>query len=171
MIIGITGKSGSGKSTYAKKLAKENGFYVINFDEMAHRVMNLTKVENKLVDIFGEEVVNESKYDRTYLGDLIFTNRHLYEELSNVVWEAMQVEIDYDLLINPNVILDWILLPHSHYWKLCDKKILVTADDEQRKKKVLYRDNISKEYLEKRESMSISYDGFEFDEIIKNEYK
>lgn len=171
MIIGITGKSGVGKSTYANKLAKENGFEVISFDEMSHRVMNLTKVQEKLIEIFGEEVIKDSVVDRKYLGDLIFTNRHLYKEMSDIVWKEMKVEIDYDLLTNKNVILDWILLPHSHYWNMCDKKILIVADEEQRKEKVMIRDNISKEYLEKRDSASISYDDIKFDEVIVNEYK
>lgn len=171
MIIGITGKSGVGKSTYANKLAKENGFEVISFDEMSHRVMNLTKVQEKLIEIIGEEVIKDSVVDRKYLGDLIFTNRHLYKEMSDIVWKEMKVEIDYDLLTNKNVILDWILLPHSHYWNMCDKKILIVADEEQRKEKVMIRDNISKEYLEKRDSASISYDDIEFDEVIMNEYK
>ena len=49
---------------------------------------------------------------------------------------------------------------------MCDKKILITAKEEQRKEMVMKRDNISKEYLEKRDSASISYDDFVFDEII-----
>lgn len=173
MIIGITGKSGVGKSTYARKIAKENGFHIINFDEMSHRVMLLSNVEQKLIEIFGEETIKKWHYgiiDRKYLGDLIFSNRHLYKEMSDIVWKEMKVEIDYDLLMHENVILDWILLPHSHYWKMCDKKILITADEEQRKKMVMKRDNISKEYLEKRDSASICYDDFVFDEIINNKY-
>lgn len=171
MIIGITGKSGVGKSTYAYKLSKENGFKVISFDEICHRVMNLTKVKNKLVEVFGEEAIKEGIVNRKYLGDLIFTNRHLYKEMSNIVWEEMKAEIDYDLLNNKDVILEWILLPHSHYWAMCNKKILIVADEEQRKEKVMLRDNISKEYLDKRDSASISYDNVKFDEIIYNKYK
>ena len=171
MIIGITGKSGVGKSTYAYKLSKENGFKVISFDEISHRVMNLTKVKNKLVGVFGEEAIKEGIVNRKYLGDLIFTNRHLYKEMSDIVWEEMKAEIDYDLLNNKDVILEWILLPHSHYWAMCNKKILIVADEEQRKEKVMLRDNISKEYLDKRDSASISYDNVKFDEIIYNKYK
>ena len=172
MIIGITGKSGVGKSTYDRKLAKETGYWLISFDEMSHRVMNLSHVENKLIEIFGEDLVNQSKLgDRTGIGDLIFTNRHLYKEMSSIVWEAMKNEIDYDILTHENIILDWILLPHSHYWKLCDKKILITVDENKRIERVLKRDNISREYLEKRDAKSISYDEYmsDIDEVIVND--
>lgn len=171
MIIGVTGKSGVGKSTYADRITKENGFHVIHVDEVSHRVMEFSNVKQKLVDTFGEEVIKNGLINRKYLGDLIFTNRHSYKEMNNIVWQEMKNEIDYELSSHKNVILDWILLPHSHYWKMCDKKILVVADEEQRKEKVMIRDNISKEYLEKRDYASISYDDVEFDEVIINEYK
>ena len=167
MIIGITGKSGVGKSTYARKLAEENGFYVVHMDQISHRILNLPTYKAKLRDMFGDEIVGES-VDRKRLGDLIFTNRHLYKELSRIIWQEMKSQIDYILSKHENVILDWILLPHTHYWEMCDKKILVVADEDERKCRAMARDNISAEYLNKRDSAGISYDGFEFDEIIEN---
>jgi dephospho-CoA kinase len=170
MIIGITGKSGVGKTTYADKIAKENGFRVVHIDKISHGIMNLAAIKARLIDMFGDEVVKNGAVDRKYLGDLIFTNRHMYKEMSDLIWDMMKQRIDYILSTHENVILDWILLPHSHYWKMCDKRILIIADEEQRKEMVMKRDNISKEYLEKRDSASISYDDFIFDEIINNKY-
>lgn len=170
MIIGITGKSGVGKSTYACKIAEENGFRVVHIDKISHGIMNLAAIKARLIDIFGDEVIKDGVVDRKYLGDLIFTNRHMYKEMSDLIWDMMKHRIDHILSTYENVILDWILLPHTHYWKMCDKKILIIANEEQRKEMVMKRDNISKEYLEKRDSASISYDDFVFDEIINNEY-
>lgn len=171
MVIGITGKSGVGKTTFSKKLAENSDFYIAHIDEISHEVMEYESIKAELIRIFGNNVIKNGKVDRKYLGDLVFTNRHLYEEISNQIWKEVKVRIDSILETYENVILDWILLPHSHYWKMCDKKILIIADEQDRKEKVMVRDNISREYLEKRDSASISYDGFEFDEIIKNEYK
>ena len=61
MIIGITGKSGVGKSTYADKIAKENGFHVIHVDEVSHRVMEFPNVKQKLIETFGEEACEKAK--------------------------------------------------------------------------------------------------------------
>ena len=169
MIIGITGKSGVGKSTYARQIAEENGFFVVNIDIVAHRILNLTAYKMLLRDMFGDEIVGES-VDRKRLGDLIFTNRHLYKELSRLIWQEMKNQIDYILSTHENVILDWILLPHTHYWKMCDKKILVVADEDERKRRVMARDNITVEYLNKRDAAGINYDDIEFDEVIKNKY-
>ena len=170
MLIGITGKSGVGKSTYARKLAEENGFYVIHIDEISHQIMEMPSIKSQLIQIFGDRIIQNGTIDRKYLGDLVFTNRHLYTEMSDIIWGEMKTQINYILSTYNDVILDWILLPHSRYWKMCDKKILITADEELRKEKVMIRDNISKEYLDTRDSASIRYDDFAFDEIIYNEY-
>ena len=168
MIIGITGKSGAGKSTYACRLAEENGFRVVHIDKISHGIMNLAAIKSSLIGIFGEEVIKDGAVDRKYLGDLIFENRHLYKELSDLIWGMMKDKIDYILSKHENVILDWILLPHTHYWAMCDKKILIVADEEDRVARVMARDNISAEYLNKRDAAGIDYDLTQFDEIIKN---
>lgn len=166
MIIGITGKSGSGKSTYARQIAEENGFCVVHIDNVSHGIMDLPTIKAKLIDIFGDEVIKDGDVDRKYLGDLVFENRHLYKEMSDLIWDMMKHRIDHILLTHENVILDWILLPHTHYWKMCDTKILMVADEEDRKNRVMARDNISAEYLSKRDSAGINYNDIEFDQII-----
>lgn len=174
MIIGITGKSGSGKTTYACQIAEGTDFWVINIDKIAHNIMNLTDNQWLLKDIFGAEAIKDGVVDRKYIGDLLFTNRHKYEAMCDVIWYQMKCEIDRILSMHENVILDWILLPHTHYWKMCDKKILVVADEEDRKRRVMVRDNISAEYLSKRDAAGISYNNIAFDQIIyttKEEYR
>ena len=171
MIIGITGKSGVGKTTYSNKIAEDNNFYVVHIDDLSHEVMECEPIRSELIKIFGNTIIKHGKIDRKYLGDLIFTNRHLYKNMSNLVWRETKHKIDSILESRKNIILDWILLPLSHYWKMCDKKILIIADEDSRKEKVMLRDSISKEYLDKRDSASISYNEFDFDEIIKNTYR
>lgn len=171
MIIGITGKSGSGKSTYAEKLAENTDYYVIHVDDISHEVMELDHVKSKLISIFGHNVLHDGKINRKYIGDLVFTTRHVYNSVSKLIWNEVKIKIDNILTEHDNIILDWILLPHSHYWTKCDKKILIIADEKIRKEKVMQRDSISVEYLEKRDSAGIPYDNIIFDEIVKNEYK
>lgn len=166
MIIGITGKSGCGKSTYARKLGAETGFYVVDIDKISHKILNLPELQDEFMRIFGNNVVKNDIIDRQYIGDLIFENRHLYEGLTNIVWTRMRSEIDSVISEHENVILEWILLPHTRYWKSCDTKILVTCEDTTRISRVLLRDNISKEYLSKRDSASIDYSDIIFDKVI-----
>ena len=169
MIIGITGKSGSGKSTYAEKLAMSTNYFVLHIDEIGHKVLEYDNIKSKLIEIFGADSVLDGTVNRKHIGDLIFTHRHLYNKLTELVWESMKQEIDKVIESHDNIILDWLLLPHTHYWKLCDKKILITLDNEgERISRLMKRDNVSIDYLSKRDSASIDYSNIEFDEIIKN---
>lgn len=156
MIIGITGKSGSGKSTIAKNYEQE-GYFLISFDEIGHQVIDEHKEE--LEKIFGTS-------DRKQLGDLIFNNRALYKELSEFCWKHMENIID-NQLNHEKIVMDFILLPHTKYWNMCDKKILCICSDEIRKQRVLQRDGITEEYFLARDKASIEYNEDEMDEIIR----
>ena len=68
------------------------------------------------------------------------------------------------------LVLEWTLLPKVEYWSKCNYKILVESDANERKEKVLKRDNITDEYFNKRDSASIDYSDIKFDYILKNDY-
>lgn len=164
MIIGITGKSGVGKTTLSKLF---KGYALISVDEIAHEVLRRPDIHQAISDAFGEDVANS---DRKVLGDLVFSNRQKKSLLTNLIWETMCDYIDAIIHTNEDVVIDWILLPHTKYFRLCDVKILIKSDNDERVEHVLKRDNISKEYLDKRDSHSIAYDEFLFDYVIQNNY-
>ncbi len=85
----------------------------------------------------------------------------------------MQKILDDILQKKPHtIILEWALLPvDSKYWDKCDIKILVKADDEIRKNKVMARDNIGEEYFKIREKESLDYSHIKFDYIFENDYQ
>ena len=74
--------------------------------------------------------------------------------------------IDEIIATNENVIIEWILLPQTKYFDMCDVKILCKRSYENRLKAVMERDNISTEYFETREKNSIEYNEDLFDKII-----
>ena len=164
MIIGITGKSGVGKTTLSKLF---KGYTLISIDEIAHTVLERPDIHQAISDAFGEDVANA---DRKMLGDLVFSNRQKKSLLTNLIWDTMCKYIDMAIGNNENVIIDWILLPHTRYFRLCDVKILIKSDNDERVEHVLRRDNISKEYLDVRDRHSIAYDEFLFDYVIQNNY-
>ncbi len=93
--------------------------------------------------------------------------------LTSITWGYMQKKLDDILQKKPDtIILEWALLPvDSKYWDKCDIKILVKADDEIRKNKVMERDNIGEEYFRIREKESLDYSHIKFDYIFENDYQ
>lgn len=172
-IIGITGKSGSGKSTFASLLSQKLKCKHIDIDKIGHEALFQPEILNTLCDKFGTGILDENgNVDRKKMGDIVFTQRHKMNELSDLTWAYMKKTLDEILSKSDEIIiLEWILLPHSKYWKKCNSKILVTSDDTKRRNKVLERDNISEEYFNKRDSASIDYTPFKFDYILENDYQ
>ena len=172
-VIGVTGKSGSGKTTFAKKLAKRlNGVYV-DIDRISKKPLNKPNIIHILCEKFGNEILDEKgNIDTKKLGSIVFSKEEWLNELMRITQSDAEQEI-YDILSrkdNNIVILEWIKLPISKYWHECDIKILVKADHIKRKNKVLERDNISEEYFEKRDLSAISYKESEFNYIFENNY-
>lgn len=171
-LIGITGKTGTGKSTIATILAQNlNGIY-IDIDKIGHKATSDPNIAKKLCDIFGNGLLdNIGNIDRKKLGNIVFSDTNKMQILTDITWEYMEQELDKILLQNqPYFLFDWALLPKVKYWDMCDIKILVTSDDTVRKKRILARDHISEEYLEKRESATLDYSKLSFDFIFDNDY-
>ena len=171
-IIGITGKSGSGKTTIASEIAKKiNGIH-IDIDRIGHKALLQKYVIKKLCKQFGTEILNlNGQVDRKKLGNIVFAQKDKMKKLEEITWNYMNESIDNILSMNKEyVVLDWALLPQTIYWNKCDFKILVESDYNKRKDKVIERDNISEEYFNKRDSASVDYSEFEFDYILKNDY-
>lgn len=172
-IIGITGKSGSGKTEFAKALSKELNCRHVDIDKIGHQALFNTEILNDLCNKFGIGILDKNgKIDRKKVGDIVFSQRDKMQELTDLTWEYMKKELNRILSQEEEfIIFDWILLPNVEYWDKCDFKILINSDNIKRKNKVIERDMISEEYFEKRDLASIDYSTFKIDYIFENDYK
>ena len=171
-LIGVTGKTGSGKSTIGKLLADKLNCKYIDIDKIGHSATSDSTISKKLCQEFGQDILDDNKnIDRKKLGNIVFSDKNKMEILTNLTWNYMQNELDNILSQNEDYyILDWALLPNVEYWNMCDIKILIISNDIKRKEKILKRDNISKEYLEKREQNALDYSKIKYDYIFNNDY-
>jgi dephospho-CoA kinase len=168
MLIGICGKSGSGKSTISNYLKEELGAIHCDIDKIGHYVLTLPNVQKDLINSFGTEIYEDEKINRKKLGQIVFNSADKMKTLEQITWKNMEIEIDK--VINQNkekiIILDWQLLSKTKYLSLCDLKILIDIPYEIRKQRLLKRDNISEEKIDLREKESITYNKNDFDYVF-----
>lgn len=148
-VWGLTGKSGSGKTTVAKLLEKK-GFYVVDGDILARKAVEKgSPVLKKLADFFGEDIIlPDGTLDRRKTAERAFSS----PESTNKLNEITHGEIDrmFSLEIEKaekagyrNCLFDAAALLESPSKARCDKIIVVTAPVEIRLERILSRDGIS----------------------------
>ena len=175
-IIAVVGKSGSGKSTFCELLSQNLNCNTIYIDKVGHLIYDYPQFIDFINERLGSMYLNKHGKiaDRKKIGDYIFSHKgsKVVKDFNALTWQLMEKIIDAELEKSDKfVILDWFNLPNTKYFELADYKILVKAHDEEKRiLMVRLRDNISKEYLEKRESNGIAYNECDYDFVIENNY-
>lgn len=161
MLIGLTGKSCSGKN-YAGLYLKEKGFEVWDLDLIGHDGLDLNI--DKVISIFGENVVYHCngtvKVDRKALGKVVFENPSMRTKLEGILYPWMeQLILDWELS-HPGeyLVINGALLFRSGIDAKCKAVIYVDAPYEDRLKRALARDGVSVEDFEKREASQTDVD-------------
>jgi dephospho-CoA kinase len=166
MIIGVCGKSNSGKSFLATKLCERlNGYKVVNGDAVGHDVIAIEEVKKELVNAFGDNVLKDGVIDRKVLGKIVFNDESEMNKLNDITWPYMS-KIFENNIEEGNKIIDWALLSKTEYFERCDIKILVDVPYEIRLYRAVMRDGITKAKFDEREKASATYNKNEFDIVV-----
>jgi dephospho-CoA kinase len=150
-IIGLTGLTGAGKSTVARKLMAY-GCYHIDADKVAREVINNNEnVKNKLKEHFGHDVINDDgTTNRPLLASRAFKDADSTNALNEITHPAVTEEIQSIITSMEEfgyrgVIIDAIALFESGEDKLCDFTVAVIAPKDIRLERIMKRDNITEE--------------------------
>lgn len=151
LVVGLTGGIASGKSTVANMFI-EKGFTVIDADKEARYVVEKGKdAYVEIVKTFGEDILlPDGNIDRAKLGAIIFHDREKREKLNQIVHPAVRKEMfeKREKSIKNGeklVVLDIPLLFESNLQSMVDKVLLVYVDEETQIKRLMERNQYSKE--------------------------
>ncbi|MCI6581698.1 MAG: dephospho-CoA kinase [Oscillospiraceae bacterium] len=151
MVIGLTGQTGSGKTT-ACRIFRDNGFAVINADEVARMIMDPGSVCLKEVaDCFGSHILNEDmSLNRQKLADIVFNNPKKLELLNSISYPHITSEIlalirENSSKGNKLILLDAPTLFESRADDFCEIIISVIADENMRLRRIMERDGLTEE--------------------------
>ena len=154
-IIGITGGIASGKSTVTEFL-RRNGFEVVDADVVVHQLQKPGgRLYQILVEHFGDKVLLENgELNRPLLASLIFANSKEQEWSKNTQGEIIREELAAlrDQLAQTEALffMDIPLLFEQGYDTWFDETWLVYVNRDVQLKRLMKRDQISKEAAESR---------------------
>lgn len=151
LTVGLTGKTGAGKTTVASHL-KEKGCYVIDGDVIARQITEKgSEVLPLLQKAFGEDILDENgELIRKKLAERAFSSKestaHLNSITHPVIKQRCEAEMaKADSLGYKTSLIDAAALLDSDCKDLCQKIIVVTAPEDIRLERILGRDDISYE--------------------------
>ena len=145
--IGVTGASGSGKSTFAALLAEKLGNAIVIDCDAINRDMleNDGKYQKTLVSAFGDGILTDGKPDRRKLGALVFSDAEKLKTLNSlahprIVARVSEAAADAERQGKEYVVIDAPLLYDTPLAGICDVRITVKADDARRSERLSLRD-------------------------------
>ncbi len=162
-VIGVTGGTGSGKSTVSEILEKQ-GARVLDADKIAKELQKKgTSTFKKIVKVFGEDVVDKEtgELDRPKLSGIVFEDREKRLLLNGIVHKEVAKVFKKRLKIleeaGTNVaVLDVPLPTEEGFFDLANCVWAVVANDDLRIERIMNRSGITEEAAEKRIASQLS---------------
>ena len=147
--IGITGGTGSGKTSALRALCALGG-RIIDCDAVYHRELAANaRLRRDITRAFGN-VFDGEKLNRQKLGGIVFSDPEALHRLNGIVnihlLPVIRREAEGHLIVG----LDAINLLQSGLAALCRETVAVLAPTEQRVRRIMERDGISEDYARLR---------------------
>lgn len=139
--IAVTGGIGSGKS-YVCRLLEKRGIPVYNCDNAAKRIIaSSEKIKSDLIELVGENIYSCKSLNKTVLASFLLKSSDNTRKVNAIIHPA----VADDFIASGFNWMECAILFSSGFNKLVDKVICVTSPKEVRIKRIMERDNITRE--------------------------
>ncbi len=146
-LVGLTGKTGAGKTTICKYL-REKGAYIIDGDIVARQVLEEDKtLLDKLNEAFGDVLNGDGSLNRRALASKAFCDENSTNKLNSIIHpainDAIEKEAETAFRNSDVVVVDAAAIIESGFADKCDLLLVATAPFDVRKERIIKRDNLS----------------------------
>ncbi len=172
MLIGITGASGSGKSTVARVFEK-HGFTNIDADALSRNVaVPDSACLDEIVLHFGRDILfDDGSLNRRALGEIVFCDEDKLKLLTSITHKYILIEMNSIIAeTEGDILIDAPLLFEADIDKICQYTVAVISERDAQIKRICIRDGISPEIatarLDRQKKNSFFIENCDF--IIEN---
>ena len=151
-IVGLTGGIGSGKSTVLNQF-KNLGINTYSADKAAKKLINSDKgLIKSIKNLFGDNIYENNILDSVKLSKIVFNDPYKLKSLNSIIHPAVTKDFESfiktkngDYIVKEVAIIFETNTEHNY-----NKIVLIRAPLEERIKRVILRDNLSREDVIKR---------------------
>ena len=153
--LGITGGIGSGKST-AAEFFRQKGAVVFDADvETKHYIQKTESLQKLIIHNFGSQITTDNHLDLNKLSEIVFSSDKNQKILNEIVWPEVSLLIYNAAYKAENkcvklFIVDAALLLEARFTEFFNSILLITAEESVRYNRILLRENIPEDQIEKR---------------------
>ncbi len=157
MVVGITGRIGSGK-TEVTRIFKKNGFTTVDVDRMGHKFLERDDIKKSIRDTFGNAPLIEGRINRKLLSEIVSKNKDTIKTYNSIIHPPLVQELKN--LINKQgktslVAVDCALIFEWGVEELFDYIILVKCNEDKRIQRAV-KDGKSEEFVRRILSVQLS---------------
>ena len=157
MVVGITGRIGSGKTEVAR-IFETNGFTIVDVDRMGHKLLERDDIKKSIRDTFGNAPFIEGRINRKLLSEIVSINKDTIKTYNSIIHPPLVQELKN--LINKQgktslVAVDCALIFEWGVEELFDYIILVKCNEDKRIQRAV-KDGKSEEFVRRILSVQLS---------------
>ena len=150
LVIGITGGTGCGKTTLLNVI-RERGGMVLDCDEIYHELLRSDPALLDAIETRFPGTVEKGVLQRKKLGNMVFSDENALLDLNKITHGAVRTEVLRRLEERPKLAaIDAIELFAGGLAPICHVTVAVTAPGEDRIRRLMIRDGITREYAAAR---------------------
>ena len=160
-VLGITGGIGSGKST-ASNYLKNKGAVIFNADQEAKKHLKHTKIlQNRIIDAFGQRVVEKNKLSISKLAETAFSNKIDQKILNGLMWPEVFILVEKSINEAKQnkeklFVVDAAMIFEANFEHMFNSTLLILTRKKIRLERALKRKNLHLEQIQNRMSLQMS---------------
>jgi dephospho-CoA kinase len=155
--VAVTGSIGSGKTSFCKYLV-EKGYPVIIADDVSKDILATdSDVKKQIISEFGNKSYTNGQVNKQYLAETVFSNPEKVVRINSILHPRVIDKI-VSLIRNLSdknkiIFVEAALVYEADMEFLFDHVVLITADEETRKKRKVELDKFTeKDFLKRNEN-------------------
>lgn len=156
LLVAITGGIGSGKSTFAEYLSEQK-YIVLSADDISKEILAKDPdVRKEIIKEFGAESYSGKNVNKEFLAYEVFSDPTRLKKINSILHPRVREKIksisDEHFKTNDIVFVEAALIFESKMEKMYDYVVLIVADKDLRKKRVMSVGKISeKDFINRNE--------------------